>query len=108
MGGDSGESIGALVARLIESAKIYVRAEITLVKRTVLGWIGRAKPALVFLVVALVLVLSSVTIALAALGMALAHWLGIPGGLAVAALIGLGIAGTLAALAVRRLNGMNE
>lgn len=108
MGGDRIRTIGALLTRLIESAKDFARAEIALAKATALDWFGQAQIALILLVAALVLALSAVTILLAALGMALAAWLGVAGGLAIAALIGLATAGILIAIAVKRLQGIGR
>ena len=91
-----------LAARLIESGKAWAQAEITLVRMTALRWAEAAKIGAVLVVLALILVNAAVIVLVAALGMALAAWLGTAGGLAVAAILALLLAGLLGWLAVRR------
>lgn len=101
-------SLRDLIARLIDSAKAYVRAEIALVKKTVEVRLDQVKPAAAFVIGAIMLTQATLVILLAALGMALATWLGTAGGLAVAGLIGLLIAGLLVWLAIGRFTGSKD
>jgi hypothetical protein len=107
--GDPGElSLRDLIARLIDSAKAYVRAEVALVKKTVEVRLDQAKPAAAFGIGAVMLVQAALVVLLMALGMGLATWLGTAGGLAVAALIGLLIAGLLVWLAIGRFKDSKD
>ena len=108
-GGDQGDlSLRDLIARLIDSAKAYLRAEVALIKKTVEVRLGQAKPAAAFAIGAILLVQAAVVILLAALGMALATWLGAAGGLAAAGLIALSVAGLLVWLAIRKFTGSED
>jgi len=104
-GGENGETLRDLVVRLIDSAKDYLRAEMTVAKRTALEWAARAKPAIVFVIIAILLLQAGLTVLLAALGLTLAHWIGTAGGMAVAGVLALALAGLLAWLAVSRITG---
>ena len=99
------ESLRDLVARLIDSGKAYLNAEVTLVKTTVSVRVAQAKPAAAFIVVAILLVQAALTVLVAALGMLLAQWLTPAGGLAVGAVLALLLAGLLGWMAARRLSG---
>ena len=107
MAGENGETLRELVTRLIESAKDYARAEIAVAKQTALEWVNRARTAIIAIVIAIVLLLAALTVLVAALGVALAHWIGMAGGLAVAALLAIGTAGLLGWFAATRLTGKN-
>lgn len=102
MRGNEEPSIRALVARLIEAGKAFVEAEIALVKTTIAAWAGAAKIGAALLIVALLLALAGLIVLVAALGMALAIWIGPAAGLAIAALIALLLAGLLAWAGVKR------
>lgn len=102
MGGRQDVSLRELLARLIDSAKAFAQAEIALVRATAAAWAGAVKIGAALIAVALVLALSGAIVLLAAFGVALGHWLGLAGGLAVAAVIALLIAGLLLWLAARR------
>lgn len=107
--GDQEElSLRDLIARLIDSAKAYLRAEVALVRKTVEVRLDQAKPAAAFAIGAVMLVQAALVILLAALGMGLATWLGPAGGLAVAGLVGLLIAGLLVWAAVSRFTGSKD
>lgn len=105
---DKDESLRDLIARLIESVRDYARAEIALVKQTAASWVGAAKPAIAFVVVAILLVQASLTVLVAAAGVGIGHWLGLAGGLAVGAVLGLVAAGLLVYLAIRQFSGMSK
>lgn len=102
---DHDESLRDLVARLIDSAKAYASAEVAVVKKTVTFRVDQAKPAAIFGVAALLIVQAALTVLIAALGVALARWIGVAGGLAVAAVLALMVAGLLVWLALRRFTG---
>jgi hypothetical protein len=102
---DQGETLRDLVTRLIDSAKSYVRAEIALARKIVASRVARAKPAIVLLVCALLFTQAAVTVLVGAIGMVLAMWLGVAGGLAIAALLALAAAALLGWLAIRLLTG---
>lgn len=95
------ESLRDLIARLIDSGKAYARAEVALVRQTFVTRIGQIKPAIALAVPAIFIVQAALTVLLVALGFVLARWLGPAGGMALAAVIGLGIAGLLIWLAIR-------
>ena len=104
-GGESGESLRDLVVRLIDSAREYLRAEISLAKRRAIEWAGRAQPAIVAIVVAILLLQAALTVLIASFGLLLAHWVGMAGGFALAALLGFCVAGLLGWFALSRLTG---
>ena len=95
----SKESVRDLISRLIDEGKAYAKAEVAVIKATAFGWIRPAKIAVPLIIVAILLVQASLTVLVAALGMALAHWIGAAGGLALAAVIVLLLAGALAGIA---------
>ena len=93
--GDQGDTLRELIARLIDSGKAYLRAELLLVRTTIKVRLIEAKYVAVFAVAAGLLGLAGVIVLVAALGLALARWLGPAGGLAAAGLIALLAAGLL-------------
>lgn len=99
---DEPESLRELVGRVIDNAKAYVKAEVTLAKQTATTKAGQAGPAVVMVVVAVLLLQAAITVLAAALGLLLARWLGPAGGLAVAALLVVVIAGLLVWFAASR------
>jgi uncharacterized membrane protein len=99
-------SFRELLSRLIDSAKAFAQAEVALVKKTAAAWAGAAAIGAGLVLVALILVIAAVIVLVAALGMTLAIWVGTPGGLAIAAVIALVLAGLLGWLAYRRFLGM--
>jgi asparagine N-glycosylation enzyme membrane subunit Stt3 len=108
---DSGaqeESLRDLIARLIDNARVYARAEVAVIKKTIEVRLNQAKPAAVFAIGAVLLTQAALVVLIAALGMALATWLGTAGGLAVAAIIALAVAGLLVWLAIGRFTGSKD
>jgi divalent metal cation (Fe/Co/Zn/Cd) transporter len=96
------ESIGALFAQLIDDAGTAVRAELNLYRTTALSHLVRARLAMIFAAVAVLLAQASVTALLVALAWGLARWLGPVGaGLAVA-FAGLAISALLLRAAMKR------
>lgn len=102
-GGEHEESLRDLVARVIDNGKAYARAEVTLVKETVSTRVEQVRPVAIYLVVAVLLVQAALTVLIGALGMTFAIWIGPAGGLAVAAVLTLAIAGLLGLLAIARV-----
>lgn len=103
-----GASLRELAARLIEDGKAWASAEIAVVKATATGWIAPAKIAVPLAIVALFLVQAALTVLVIAVGMALAKWIGVAGGLAVSALIFLLIAAGLVGIAVTRFGKVGK
>jgi hypothetical protein len=101
--GDQGESLRDLIARLIDSAKAYAKAEIMLVKKTVKVIVSQAVPTAALAGAAFLLAQAALVVLVAALGVALATFLGLAGGLAVAGILALLLAGLLGWLALKRL-----
>jgi hypothetical protein len=99
------ESLRDLLGRVIDNLKAYLRAEVALVRATASDKAGKAIPALGLFAVALLLLQATLTVALVALGASLALWLGWPGGLALAAVIGLLATGLLGWIGYRKLMG---
>lgn len=97
------EPLREMISRVVDDGKNYVRAEAALAKATVTARVAAVRPAAILLFVVLLLVQAALTVAVAALGMGLAVWLGAAGGLAVAALLVLLLAGVLAMSAVKIL-----
>lgn len=106
--GDQGESLRDLIARLIDNARAYARAEVAVIKKTVEVRLNQARPAAVFAIGAVLLTQAALVVLIAALGMALATWLGTAGGLAVAAILALAVAGLLVWLAIGRFTGSKD
>jgi high-affinity K+ transport system ATPase subunit B len=106
VGGSNEASLRDLIARLIQSGKAFVEAEIALVLGAVRAWAGAAMIIAALALVAFILVNAAIVVLLAALGMALATWLGMAGGLAVAALIALLVAGLLCWIAFLRVKAL--
>ena len=97
------ESLGEIVTRVVDNGKDYARAEIAVAKATVRAKLDAVRPAAIYIVCAIFLLQAALTVLAAALGMALARWLGTAGGLAVGALIVLVVVGLLAGAAVAKL-----
>jgi hypothetical protein len=106
--GDEEISLRELIARLIEAAKAYARAELELIKRTAFARAGQAVTGVGLGVAALLFVQAAVTVLLAALGMWIASAIGAAGGFAIAALAGLAIAALLGWLAARSFGGTDK
>ena len=104
----SGASLRELLARLIEDGKAWATAEIAVVKATATAWITPAKIAVPLVIGAVFLVQAALTVLVIALGAALAAWIGVAGGLAVAALIVLLIAGGMVGIAITRFGKVGE
>jgi hypothetical protein len=97
------ETLPGLVSRIIENLKAYIRAEVQLIKVTASTKAGLAFPAVGLFIVALVFLQVALTVFTLALGALLAIWLGWAGGLAVAALVALTVAGLFAWIGARRM-----
>ena len=101
-----GESIGALFSRLIDRAGDFIRAEIAFYKEAVARKLNQAKLSVVLGIVAVMIVQASLTVLLVALGLGVAHWIGLAGGVAVAGLLGLAAAGLCVYLAILRIKSV--
>jgi hypothetical protein len=91
---DSG-SLRVLVARLIDTTQAYVKAEIALAKARVRARLGALVPVAALVLTGLVLAQASLAVLIVAAGALLARWIGWPGGLALAGLIGMTLGGIL-------------
>lgn len=103
MGGKE-ESVRELIARLIDETKAYVKAEVAVAKATAMRWVRRAQIAVPLVIVAVLLLQAALTVLVAALGMALAAWLGTAGGLAVAAVLVLILASICVGIAIAQIS----
>jgi hypothetical protein len=82
------ESIGALLGRLAEDGRAYVKAELGVYKAIAARRAARARNGLIALVIGVVLAISSITALLLGLVLWLAGLIGpLPAGIAVAALL---------------------
>lgn len=101
--GNHQETLHDLVSRVIDNGKAYARAEVALVKQTVSTRVEQLRPAAIFIVAAVLIVQAALTVLIGAIGMTLAIWIGPAGGLAVAAVLALVVAGLLAWAAMSRI-----
>ena len=99
-GGEQEISLRDLIARLIDSGKAYAKAELLVVRKTAKLRLVEAKWVAAFAGTAAVLALAGVIVLLAALGLALARWLGPAGGMAAAGLTALIVAAVLVKYAI--------
>lgn len=99
----SGESLRALVARLVDEGKAYAIAELAVAKALVRTWLTLAQIVVPLAIVAALLLQAALVTLVVALGLALAHWLGMAGGLAVAAVIALGIVAILVGIVIAKV-----
>jgi len=106
MDGGETESLRDLAARVIDNGKAYLRAELTLVRQTMATKAALIGPAVAMIVAAILLVQAALTVLAASLGFLLARWLGLAGGLGVAALIVLAVAGLLVWVAIHRIKSI--
>ena len=100
------ETIGSLVARLIEDAKQFVHAEIDYYRLLLIERIAGLRTAAVLVVVAVFLLQASLTTLLIGIGLAIAHLfarIGLAGGVVIAAVIGLLVSGLLVRIAIGRI-----
>jgi hypothetical protein len=97
MGDEEDLPLGALLNRLLADAQAVARAEIDVIRQTILFKLAAAQQALVLLAIALVLGLGATTALLVGLTMALAHLIG-P---LLATLAVVAVAAAIAALCAR-------
>ena len=96
MAGDDQElTLRDLIARLIDSGKAYARAELLVLRKSAKLRLVEARWAAMFGTGALILALAGAIVLVAALGLLLARWIGPAGGMAVAGLLALVVAGLL-------------
>jgi hypothetical protein len=106
--GDQGETLRDLIARLIDSAKAYMWAEVALAKKTIKVIANQAVPTAALAGAALLVAIAGLVVLVAALGVALATWLGLAGGLAAAGIFALLLAGLLVAIAIKRVSHLRK
>ncbi len=97
------ESIGSLFGRLLVDGKACARAEVDIYRQKALSWVPPIRAAAILLVVALFLAQAAITTLLVGFGVWLGRWVGPFGGGAIAALVGLMIAGLLTRAALSKL-----
>lgn len=105
------ESIPALFTRAVEDGKSFARAEVDYYKKMALSRVSGLTTAAVLAIAALFLLQASLTTLVVGFGLALATWLprlGIAGGVVIAAVLGLLVAGLLAWLAVGRIKATGK
>jgi len=95
--------LGNLLGQLVADAHAVARAEVDVIRRTVLFKLAAAQQALIGLAVALVLALGAATALLVGLTLGLAHWIGITPASLIVTILALGVAALLARWAARRL-----
>lgn len=96
------------MTEVVDDGKTYLKAEIGLWRAIALSKVDIIRPAVIAVVAALMLVQAGLTVVTAGFGMALAKWVGVPGGLALAGLLLLVIAAALALFAVARLKALGR
>jgi hypothetical protein len=95
--------LGVLLGQLVADAHSVARAELEVVRQTILFKYALAQQALICLALALVLALGATTTLLVGLAMALARWLGIAGAALLVTVLALVTAALLVRWAARRL-----
>lgn len=101
--GGEQESLRELAARVIDNGRAYFKAEMTLAKERAITGVKEARITIVLLLVVLMLAQGAILALAAALGLLLAHWLGMPGGFALAGLLMIGTALLLTRTVVQRI-----
>ena len=103
--GDEPEDLplGALLGQLVADAHAVARAEVEVIRRSVLFKLAAAQQALIGLAIALVLALGAATALLVGLALGLAQWIGIILATLVVTILALALAALLARWAARRL-----
>lgn len=100
------EPLRDLAARAIDDGKAFVRAEITFAKAVAASKTRQIVPAVVFFIVASLILQAALTVLVLSLGHVLAWWIGMAGGLAVAGTFALLLAGLAAYLGIRKVKGL--
>jgi hypothetical protein len=95
--------LGTLLGELVADAHAVARAEMEVVRQTILFKLAAAQQALICLGIALVLALGAATALLVGLALSLAHWIGIALASLAVTILALAIAALLARWATRRL-----
>jgi hypothetical protein len=100
------ESLRDLVARLIDTTRAYLKAEIVLAKARVRARIGALLPVVALVLTGMVLAQASLAVLIVAAGALFARWIGWAGGLALAGLLGLLLGALLAWAGYKTLKDM--
>jgi len=102
---DDEQSIGEVVSDLVDQGKAYAKAEVELAKAQALAKVEQFKVPAILLFGALLFAQAAVTVLAVAVALGLAPLIGPFGGGLVAVALAGGVAGLLAWLAVKRLQG---
>jgi hypothetical protein len=102
------QTIGGLFGRLVESTEEYIRAELRVYREVLLHRLLRARLAVVFIVLALLIVAAAVTAILVGLAIALGPYVGPVAACFLVGFGGLAFAGLLIWIAVRRIASIVE
>ena len=102
---DDEQSIGEVVSDLVDQGKAYAKAEVELVKAQAMAKVEQFKVPAILLFGALLFAQAAVTVLAVAVALGLAPLIGPFGGGLVAVVLAGGIAGLLAWLAIKRLQG---
>lgn len=96
--------LGTLLNQLVTDAQAVARAEIDVVRQTILFKLANARQALVLLAGAVVLAIGAAAALLVGLVLSLSPWLGVAPATVLVALAALAVAGLFARWAARRLS----
>ena len=102
---DDEQSIGEVVSDLVDQGKAYAKAEVELVKAQALAKVEQFKVPAILLFGALLFAQAAVTVLAVAVALGLAPLIGPFGGGLVAVVLAGGVAGLLAWMAIKRLQG---
>jgi hypothetical protein len=102
------ETIGGLFGRLVENTEQLVRAELRVYREAMLLRLLRARIAVVFIVLALLIIGGAVTAILVGLAIALGPMVGPVAACFLVGVGGLALAGLLIWVAVRRISSIVE
>ncbi len=97
------ESIGELLARLIDDARALAKAELAMFRLDFYQRISRAKTGILLCVIGAIMGQAAAVVSLISIAYALTPWLGGFGGAAVAAIVGAGLAFLLIKIGAKRL-----
>ncbi|MBO9377304.1 hypothetical protein GG804_11050 [Sphingomonas histidinilytica] len=100
---DEQETLGALMARLIEDGRALAKAELALFRTDFYRRIGRARTGALLCLIGAIMGQAAAVTFLVTLSFVLAPWIGRLGGAAVSVLLGIGLAVLLIRIGVRKL-----
>jgi hypothetical protein len=100
---DEQETLGALLARLIEDGRALAKAELVLFRTDFYRRIGRARTGALLCLIGAIMGQAAAVTFLVTLSFVLTPWIGRLGGAAVSVLLGIGMAVLLIRMGVRKL-----